>query len=429
MKISKKMKFMRAKADEVTGKIDTHIADLQANITRIEQQRDVTNNLKEQEETFNEKYGQLQKRKAELAKIIEQETDELHMIQKEYSRLSMENQDDEKKPNDPLKKTSQNLPKNVDQLEKQRESIMSRIETNTKTINLLKTQETQLKKTSQQTQNSKAETQKILAAIPKKIKSLTQEISVLEISKKQIDEQISESKKQSEKVFLPDLDLLKETDELKTAQSLFQKRISEMQSQLSLHKEQLSKMLSFTETLDKQRQLMSTTYSDKLNNEISKKRAKIIELQTNKELILEETRRREAQLLENNLEIESQIENFSSALLYSHTPQSPTQTNPTYPDHLMEQFVAIQNIDGSWQSSDSFFQILNLTQSQVEKLMPKEISSQIWYTIVGAAFLTSCFPQRKLEWESFVDTSFLWLKNHSVDSVQSYLQIASKLFV
>lgn len=103
---------------------------------------------------------------------------------------------------------------------------------------------------------------------------------------------------------------------------------------------------------------------------------------------------------------------MGSAIDFCKDETPPEAAVPTGDD--LDKVVALQTFEGWWKLDDHLLEVLELLRVEVEKVVPANVSFEVWATVLAVRFLEGKLLDRKDAWELVVEKARGWLEGQGV---------------
>ena len=103
---------------------------------------------------------------------------------------------------------------------------------------------------------------------------------------------------------------------------------------------------------------------------------------------------------------------------------------PPKPTNTLEDLVSAQQLDGSWELTSSFAQLIGKPLADLEAACPigrEGVGPTVWATVLAVSLLRSRYSSQQDEWELIAMKAVSWLKKQNLSSVEKIFNDA-KLF-
>ena len=100
---------------------------------------------------------------------------------------------------------------------------------------------------------------------------------------------------------------------------------------------------------------------------------------------------------------------------------------PPKPTNTLEDLVSAQQLDGSWELTSSFAQLIGKPFAVLKAACPIGVGPTVWATVLAVSLLRSRYSSQQDEWELIAMKAESWLKKQSLPSVEKIFNDA-KLF-
>ena len=117
-----------------------------------------------------------------------------------------------------------------------------------------------------------------------------------------------------------------------------------------------------------------------------------------------------------------------SVVVVSPAPLSSDPVEPPpKPTNTLEDLVSAQQLDGSWELTSSFAQLIGKPFAVLKAACPIGVGPTVWATVLAVSLLRSRYSSQQDEWELIAMKAESWLKKQSLPSVEKIFNDA-KLF-
>ena len=100
---------------------------------------------------------------------------------------------------------------------------------------------------------------------------------------------------------------------------------------------------------------------------------------------------------------------------------------PPKPTNTLEDLVSAQQLDGSWELTSSFAQLIGKPLAVLKAACPIGVGPTVWATVLAVSLLRSRYSSQQDEWELIAMKAESWLKKQNLSSVEKIFNDA-KLF-
>jgi hypothetical protein len=105
---------------------------------------------------------------------------------------------------------------------------------------------------------------------------------------------------------------------------------------------------------------------------------------------------------------------------------------PPKPTNTLEDLVSAQQLDGSWELTSSFAQLIGKPFAVLKAACPIGVGPTVWATVLAVSLLRSRYSSQQDEWELIATKAESWLKKQSLPSgitLEKIFEVAQQTFV